>query len=60
MEPIKNMFEMIIRMYRMDVRDRHGKLWLPIFGYDSQVEAYAPATEAIDRVNAYLLEEIRG
>ena len=35
------------QMFRLSVHDRHGGQWLPLFGYDNQVCAYAPGREAI-------------
>ena len=30
----------------LSVLDEHGKLWLPLLGYDGEVVAYAPELEA--------------
>ena len=45
-----NRIDLIIRMYALTIWDRGGKQYLPLFGYNGEVEAYAPAVEAIDAV----------
>ena len=40
-------FRMLQQLFALAVWDRNGKQYLPMFGYDGQIEAYAPAQEAI-------------
>ena len=38
----------LCQMHRLAVWDNKGREYLPLYGYDWQIEAYAPAKEAID------------
>jgi len=44
---MKDMYGMLERFYSLSIWDRNGRQYLPLFGYDGQVEAYAPAYQAI-------------
>lgn len=43
--------KLLFQMFRLAVWDNDGRQYLPLFGYDGQIEAYAPAEEAINTFN---------
>lgn len=44
-------FQCLIKLFALAVWDHNGRQYLPMFGYDGQIEAYAPAKEAITVFN---------
>ncbi len=34
-------------MYRLSVWDAQGRQYMPVYGYDGEIVAYAPANDAI-------------
>lgn len=47
-----------IRLFALAVWDAEGKQYLPLFGYDGQVEAYAPAYKAINIFNQTCFDSV--
>jgi len=48
---IATYMHMLELLFALAVWDRKGRQYLPVFGYDGQIEAYAPAKEAITIFN---------
>lgn len=44
---MKEIFEMLDRLYRMAVWDVEGRMYMPVQGYDGEWAAYRPAREAL-------------
>ena len=42
------MNKQLLLMYKLAVWDNNGRMYMPLFGYDNQVEAYAPARSALN------------
>ena len=45
------MFDRIMKMYALAVWDNHGRMYMPIWGYDGEISHYALAIEALQIFN---------
>lgn len=57
-DKIKVCLAQMERLFDLAIWDRYGKEWMPLYGYDGQVEAYAPAKEAITVLNYVWQEQL--
>ena len=51
-----NKLDLFIKMCQMKVVDRKGQEWMPVWGYDWEICAYAPREEALKALVRYELK----